>query len=392
MMKKSDLHRGGGPRLSRQALLRGSAAGLAAASMAPLLGMFAAGSGRSAELQQSPGPTGLANEPLVAADAAIVADASIVCGLRGARHEVNLLIVTSNGELFYNHRVADAKLGLFGPWNSYTDVTAEAGHRGEIAGAHIVWNIDGLQLIAATRDGGVWHTSLDEKNGRWKPFGDVKRETGNNSVKAVDVTGVEVSNLNVHYGVVTSDGGLFHTIRSSNGSWTGLFDVKFPAGNPGDIVDADFAAPGFELHVVALTRDNGIWHTIRFGNGDWQGFSDVKYQVGKPGGAVVDVTCAGYPFELDVGTVTALQGNLVPGDLLQTKRFFTGSWQRGWNDVDILAGDPGEIVAADFAYDDEKYLHATIVTKDGTVWYSFRRPPANGGSWLAFRHVIPGQQ
>jgi hypothetical protein len=382
--KKSDLQRGG-PLLSRQALLRGGAAGLATASMAPLLGMFA-GSSRSAELQRSSGLTGQANEPL------IVADASIACSIRKALREVNLLVVTSNGRLFYNHRIADGSVGVFGPWHSYVDVTAEAGHAGEIVGADMAWNVDGLQLIAATRDGGVWHTGLNKKTEKWSPFGDVKHATGTNPGHAVDVTGVDVPINDVHFGVVTSDGGLFHAIRRSDGAWTPFGSVRHAASNPGHITDADFGTGGFDLQVVALTSDGISWHTLRHGNGSWTPFGDIKHQVGNPGGTVVDVTCAGFPFELHVGAVTAPHDNIVPGDLLHTKRFFGGGWQRGWNDVDVLAGDPGEIVAADFAFDDERYLHVTAVAKDGAVWYAFRFPPPPDEKWLAFRKVMPGDR
>jgi len=367
-MKKTLNLRRDGSLLSRKAFLRGAASGLATASMTPLLG------------------SAVADEPFIAADA------SIVCTLRNAKIEADLLVLTTAGNLLYNHRVVDGNLGEFGPWHSYVDVTAAAGNAGKIIGADIAWNVAGLQVIAATDDGGVWHTVLNNR-GTWSPFADVKKATGNNPGQAVNVTGVEVPDLNVHYGVVTSDGNLFHTIRRADGVWAPFGNVKAEASNPGTIIDTDFGIGGFDLQVVALTDNGGAYHTIRHGNGSWDPFGDIRKEVGIGVGALVDVTCAGFPFELHVGVVSGVTpNNILPGDLFHTRRFAFGNWQRGWNDIDLLAGDPGEIVAADFASDDQKYIHATVVTTDGTVWYTFRYPPPNSDeSWLAYRKVIPGR-
>lgn len=356
-----------GPRLSRQAFLRGGAAGLATAGMASLLGALGDGS-RTAALAQAPNPR-------------IITKVTVAANLGpDNRRRVHVGAVTSDGGLFHTQRVMDGWLNVLGPWTPLDDVKAAArSDPGPVVDVDFATDsYSNVHAIVATSDGGVWHT-INYRNGSWQQIFSVKYATRTDPGRVVAVTASAVPEVllaaDVAFGAVTSDGGLFHAVRRPNGDWTPLGNVKAEAGNPGDIIDADFAAPGYELHAVALTRDNGIWHTIRYGNGTWQQFGGVS----PPGrglsrlGSIGNVAAAGHLFQLHVGAV-------VSGGLLHTIRYASGAWEAGctsggpcWDIVSSAAG-PANIVQTDFAFDDLGFLHAAVLTSNGGLWYAFRYP------------------
>ncbi|MFL5653306.1 MAG: hypothetical protein ACJ8CB_03865, partial [Ktedonobacteraceae bacterium] len=79
---------------------------------------------------------------------------------------------------------------------------------------------------------------------------------------------------------ITDDGGLWHTVRHTDGSWQAFSDVKSQAGNPGTFVDVSSAGIGYRLHLCGVTSDGSIWHTIRDFNGIWTPFDTVTDQPG----------------------------------------------------------------------------------------------------------------
>ena len=76
---------------------------------------------------------------------------------------------------------------------------------------------------------------------------------------------------------ITADGGMWHALRDSNGSWVGFGDVKSQARptTTGAFTAVACAGIGDELHVCGVTTDGRIWHAIRELR-RWIGFGDVK--------------------------------------------------------------------------------------------------------------------
>lgn len=149
----------------------------------------------------------------------------------------------------------------------------------------------------------MWHT-IRHADGSWQPFfGDVGGQVLPPGVFAsVDCAGIDGE---LHVCGVTEGGGMWHTIRHADGSWQPFFgDVKGQAGNPGPFLAVGCAGINAELHVCGvIVTDGGIWHTIRHSDGSWQPFGDVKSQTSDPG-RLIRVGCAGIDGELHVSAVT----------------------------------------------------------------------------------------
>jgi hypothetical protein len=213
-----------------------------------------------------------------------VASALIGCNL-------HVVVSTYSGDLFHTIRFCD------GTWAPFGDIKGQAGNPGFAGDVSVAGNIGTgeLHVVLSNATGGLWHT-IRAANGTWQPFGDVTTQAGKPgcsgwfSFACSSTVGHVASALigcNLHVVVSTDSGGLFHTIRSCNGSWASFGDIKVQAGNPGNFADVSIAgnADG-ELHVVASTgyqNGNGLWHTIRFASGTWQPFYDVGVQAGRQG-------------------------------------------------------------------------------------------------------------
>lgn len=365
----------GGPRLSRKVFLRGGAAGLATVGMAPLLRAFDSG-------YATADAAGVQSASTQAQTAPVFTDVGITTHLvSGGANVVHLGALMSDGNLYYTQATREKHASAPGPWAPFTNVKAASrSDPGTIVDVDLATGPDGMQVVVATSDGGVWHT-VRFGNGSWQVFGNVKGAAGNDPGRVVAVTAAEVPIEDTHVGVVTADGGLLHTIRFGARGWTRFRNVKATgAGNPGFIIDADFASPGFDLHAVALTRDGGIWHTIRqlnivFGY-HWSRFASVLREAG-PLASVGNITAGGHPFRLDVGAVRESDGHL-----FSTSRNSAGHWSKPWTDASE-PGDLANVAAADFALDNNLYLNAVVVTGNGELWYSNE----HDGRWQAFTKI-----
>src|SRR6266567_8103 len=104
-----------------------------------------------------------------------------------------------------------------------------------------------------------------------------------------------MSVLNCHVVIVTGDGKLWYIIRSANGSWQACFDdVKAQTSNdPGPFMGSSCTAADGDLHVVGTTSDGKLWYTIRSANGSWQPFfDDIKAQEANDPGPLLAVDVA----------------------------------------------------------------------------------------------------
>lgn len=235
-----------------------------------------------------------------------------------------------------------------------------------------------LQVLGLTDDGGVWH-AIRHTNGTWTPFGDVKGQSGNPGHFAA-MAAAEV-NHELQVVGVTDDGGMWHAIRRANGSWTPFGNVKGQSGNPGHFAAVGCGGVNGELQVVGLTDDGGMWHTIRHANGSWQPqFGNVKGQSGDPG-HFSSVAAAGVNGELQVCALTDT------GGMWHTIRHANGTWQAQFGDVKGQSGNPGVFAAVGCAEANSE-LQVCGVLDNGGMWHTIRH---SDGSWQRRFGDVKGQ-
>jgi hypothetical protein len=87
---------------------------------------------------------------------------------------------------------------------------------------------------------------------------------------------------------------LWHTMRQSDGSWTGLGDVNGQFAIPGAVAAVSACGDGVsgQTQFMFTTTDGHLWHTMRQPDGSWTGLGDVNGQFAIPG-AVAAVSACG---------------------------------------------------------------------------------------------------
>jgi hypothetical protein len=101
---------------------------------------------------------------------------------------------------------------------------------------------------------------------------------------------------------------------------------------------------GWGVHVVGITSDGGMYHTIRRADGTWFPFGNVKGQSGDPG-AFKDVAVAHNQYYVLSGTangVLDVLGITTDGQILYTFRRDDGSWFSPFSNIKQTA-DPGSV-------------------------------------------------
>jgi hypothetical protein len=191
--------------------------------------------------------------------------------------ELDLLYTTADGELWLATRSA-------GAWGSVEELGGVTGNIGTITAITVAsCQPSQTQIMLATREGGLWHTIMYATGG-WQPvIGDVKAKIGDPGV-VVAVAAASPAPGVAQFMFATVDGGLWHTVRNADGTWTGLGNVKGQIGDPGPVtgVSATSSAPGV-VQFMFTTADGGLWHTIRNADGTWTGLGNVKGQIGDQG-------------------------------------------------------------------------------------------------------------
>jgi hypothetical protein len=149
------------------------------------------------------------------------------------------------------------------------------------------------QFMFTTQDGHLWHT-LRRSDGTWTGLGDVNAQFGIPGPVG-PVAAASDNSDNVQFMFVTSDGHLWHTLRRSNGTWTGLGDVNAQFTIPGPVRAVTGTAsdnPG-ETEWMFTTDDGHVWHTLRRANGTWTGLGDVNAQFSIPEPVICIAGCRG---------------------------------------------------------------------------------------------------
>ena len=224
-----------------------------------------------------------------------------------------------------------------------------------------------LHLVGVTSDGHLWHTIRSATS--WTPFGDVESHTGDRGpffeVDCAEVTG------ELHVCGITADGPVWHTIRRANG-WFPFGDVAGQTGDRGFMIDVACAGVNGELHVCAVSKDGHLWHTIRSAT-SWTPFGDVEAQTGDRG-LFIRVDCAEVNGELHVCGITN------DGRLWHTIRRANDWFPFG--DVAGQTGDRGRMNDVACAGVNGE-LHLCAVSRDGHLWHTIR----SATSWTAFGDV-----
>jgi hypothetical protein len=241
-----------------------------------------------------------------------------------------------------------------------------------------------LHLCAVSGSGNLWHT-IRKTDGQWTGFGDVEGQAGERGqfvrVGITEAATGANGSSELHVCGVTTNGRLWHSIRRGNGQWTGFGDVEGQAGERGSFVGVDCAGIGTQLHVTGITADGRLWHSIRKGDGQWTGFGDVEGQTGDRG-TIVDVACArAGSGGLHVCAVSS------DGHLWHSIRKADGQWT-GFGDVEGQAGERGSFVRVSAGFAQVTVttgvLHVCGVTADGRLWHSIRKAD---GQWTGFGDV-----
>jgi hypothetical protein len=209
--------------------------------------------------------------------------------------DLHLCAIDKNGGLWHTIRLAD------GSWPfAFGDVQAQTRKVGPNPGIgptpRVACTVNGqgdLHVCAIDTNGGLWHT-IRLANGNWPfAFGDVQAQTrkvGPNAgigptprvACAVNAQG------DLHVCAIDKDAGLWHTIRSVDGSWPFAFgdvqrQVRLVGPNPGIGPTPEAACsvnPQGDLHVCAIDQGHGLWHTIRRSDGTWPfAFGNVQSAV-----------------------------------------------------------------------------------------------------------------
>lgn len=185
---------------------------------------------------------------------------------------------------------------------------------------------DLLHLVAVTSKppspyAHLWHTIRFTSEYTWQDFRDVERVAGPRG-DFVDVDSAAVG-TDLHVLGITSDGKLWHTIRSKAG-WQELREVASAVSGPRSFTRVAAATVGNDVHVLVIDAEKqNLWHTIRYGNNTWQNFfGDVLRVIHTPedGDAkFIDVAAAGVRQELHVALVNSSK-NL----------YHTIRWPHGW--------------------------------------------------------------
>lgn len=228
-----------------------------------------------------------------------------------------------------------------------------------------------LHVCGSTADGGIWHRVL-RSSGTWEPaFTDLKSLEGDvGSFTSVDcaVAG------GAHVCGTTEDGRLWHTLQRPDGAWQGGFgDVKNQAGQVGRFSAVACTGSGTALHVCAVTDNGRLWHTLRNPNGSWTPFTDVVALTGDVG-PFVEVTCA------QTGAFLQVCGRTADGRLWHTRQLADGTWEGPFAAVAERAGSVGSFVTVSCSAAGEQ-LDLYAAMSDGRLWHTTRQAD---GAWAWF--------
>ena len=209
--------------------------------------------------------------------------AAVTTASQANRIEVVVAGVTADGGLWATTRKSASEFHPFtrsappAGGDPTVRAVALAAATGEVVKTHVA---------AVSGDGHLWHTV--GRPGHWPPLQDVERTAAGD--KPGDLTDVACSD-DLDMGAVAGDGHVWHTTRDASTTWTRFTDPE-AAKDVGTFMRIGVAQIQSGLHICGVTSDGRLWHTLRTDAG--ARFGDVKTATHAPPavGSFQAVACA----------------------------------------------------------------------------------------------------
>ena len=203
---------------------------------------------------------------------------SSITGMKDGSSQV--LAMSADGTLWFNSRSSS------GAWAGWGTIAGGNGTPFVAKGATIAGIPDGSgssQILAVGTDGVIYH-NVRSSNGVWQGFHAL---TGGNGAPWQTTTTPSITGLpdgSSQIVVTSTDGTLWHNIRSSSGVWAGWGTIAGGNGTPfvakgatiGGLTDGSGSS-----QILAVGTDGVIYHDVR-SNGTWQGFHALTGGNGAP--------------------------------------------------------------------------------------------------------------
>ncbi|MFE4913063.1 trypsin-like serine protease [Streptomyces sp. NPDC056652] len=172
--------------------------------------------------------------------------------------------------------------------------------------------------------------------------------------------------------VTRTSTGLYHTIRDSNGDWTGFGDVQKAAGTVQDVSYAADAAISGKNYVFALGGDGRVYQANRRATGGWEAFRDITNEIGVlPGSTVrIAVTSTGNGLAL-----VALSG----GRVYHAVQDPAEKWS-SWGDVTGKLGVLGNATEVTVSQTSGGQTHIGVVA-DKKAYHGLRNADGTWSGW-----------
>ena len=310
-----------------------------------------------------------------------------VAAVSGSAGSASADEITSLGFLYHNVRGADGSWSGFAALDGYG-----GGGNAQVRDIAIAAMPDGsTQMVVIGADGGVYHR-IRSANGGWSGFAPLNGLGSGAAAgaKAVAIAGLPDGSSQVVIASSGPDSGVYHRVRHPDGSWTefsGLNGIgsSLPAGAR-DVAIAGLPDGSSQVLIASSAPDSGVYHRIRSANGSWSEFTFVNgIGTSLPAGAT-DVAIAGLP---DGSTQSVIVSSAADHGVYHRFRGSDGYWSEfepvngigsplaaGANDV-AIAGMP-----------DGTAQVAIISSGDRGVYLRTRNP---WGVWTEFAGVAGNQ-
>ncbi|MEV6287083.1 hypothetical protein [Kribbella sp. NPDC051770] len=205
--------------------------------------------------------------------------------------------------------------GSDGSWTGFTPIPSQSG---PTTGApHVAVTSLGSELHvfgASERGTALFHT-VRSSAGSWQERWTTLRSFGTITRVATTRVGTTIDTA------VLAGGKLLHAIRSSSGTWTGWGNIETSAGTIANgVLDVALAGIGSQLHVLVVSGSSEVYHAVRRADATWQRFRKVTVLANYRPMAISAANVGG---ELQVGIIDlAASGQIVR----HTIRRSDGSW------------------------------------------------------------------
>ncbi|MCM2423909.1 S1 family peptidase [Streptomyces sp. RKAG293] len=228
-----------------------------------------------------------------------------------------------------------------------------------------------LQMLATTNTG-LYHTARDS-NGDWLAFGDVQQAAG--SIGEVKVTADAAINGKNYVFAIGGNAHLYEGARLPNGSWEKFRDLTAETGALPGLTKIAVTSTGNGLSLIALANGR-IYHNVQDANGKWIKWGDVTAALGVLGNAT-QVTTSQTGTETQIGVVADKKA-------FHAIRHANGTWT-AWGELKQLTATLGPVSNMAFAGTGTD-LQVVVTNATGGIQHGIR---AANGTWGVFGDLSP---